>query len=92
MAAQAPVLNINGASADSLVEGHIKVWRLIRETKAALAEITPHGRDFQTVDKAVYDRAREEHFARMVQLDKIEREICEIVVDIQNQQASRARH
>lgn len=91
MSVTAPVLNINGASADMLLEGYEKAYRVLRELLGAMGDITPHGRDYQTVDKEVYDRAREEHVARIVALHKIEREIIELAQAVQKQQAEREK-
>lgn len=83
----APTLNINGTAPEQLLEGYEKAFRALREVNAAMREIAPHGRDYQTVtDSDVYEKAREEHALRIVALNKIEREIIELAMAVQNQQ------
>jgi hypothetical protein len=55
-----PTVNLNGSSAESLIEQRLKVGLQLDKTIAALFEAMPHGRDYQThSDVAAGNKARE---------------------------------
>lgn len=63
-----PTVNINGTDRQQLLDGYMKARRALREAQEAVAEIAPHGRDYQTVAGHIYEEARSEHIERMRKL------------------------
>lgn len=75
---QAPVINWNGTSADAL-KGQVKeaadaTYKLLDK----LAEMFPHGRDYQTLPSAAYQRARSEHESRQARVQSVLDELHDI--------------
>jgi hypothetical protein len=56
-----PVVNLNGSSKESLLQDYLAIMRALEAANKAMAEATPHGRDFQTVPNGewVGQKARE---------------------------------
>jgi len=76
-----PVVNMNGSSRDALVEQQLAVAQAARALADALAEASPHGRDYQTAQPGEYEGARKEHDAR-----------CQLVRDIMDDAQTIALH
>ena len=70
-----PVVNLNGSSADSLIQGYADALDALRDAIAAMRQITPHGRDYQTEERTVLIGAQNQHEARLQALDNIYREL-----------------
>jgi len=80
----APRLNINGSSADDLIEPRIAAMSALRDAIEALRRATPNGRDYPANnDDCIADR--QEHYARLSQLNAIREEICNEVIAIKHQ-------
>jgi hypothetical protein len=89
-----PVLNLNGNSADSLLEPLMEVLNRINALEVALAEASDvcHGRNFQTVaDDHLLVEARQAWGQRRVMLVDLEHEITNMALDIQRQKRERER-
>ena len=81
----APIVNINGSSKKSLKEDLKKALIKIQEVIPVLSACNPHGRDYQISPSGDYEVARAEHLERMVALQKIETDLFEIYINIENQ-------
>jgi len=59
-------VNLNGTSRESLCDQFIRIDRACRKVDAALAEATPHGRDYQTVSTSIIEQrqARDQDLRR----------------------------
>ena len=65
-----PQLNINGTSAEELMEQQIAVLDGVRELLSAMRKARPHGRDFRTNAAFIHaDRAWEERIKAVVALN-----------------------
>jgi len=77
-----PQVNNNGTSRDELIQQRRDVLGHLRKSILALTFMTPHGRDFQTVEIERYDEARALHRIRVTAvaelLDDIEAEALAI--------------
>jgi len=71
----APHLNINGSSLNSLAEEIAKPLSMAYGLKAALGEMAPHGRDYQTVKPEVYQAALRQHERRMIAVNLLVAEL-----------------
>jgi hypothetical protein len=79
-----PTININGSSADDLIQPRMDAYAILREAKILLQQVTPNGRDYPgDVDKCVADR--EAHYARLSQINQIMAEIIAEAVNIKEQ-------
>lgn len=86
----APTVNLNGTGARQLIEGYTETLWKLREARDALAQITPHGRDYQTVASTFMDVASRQHAHRMKMLNRISMEIEQIALAVQDQDQVRA--
>lgn len=96
-----PVVNLNGNSADDLLEKTMDIVRHIGALKNAMnrASDLTHGRNFQHLIKGedwtehhVEVRQAQQAFAdRYVLLDNMEHEFTNMALDIQRQQRERKR-
>lgn len=81
-----PTLNINGSSADDLIEPRIAAYDALSEAFAALQRATPNGRDYPgDNDACVADRGR--HYARLEAINALRAEIMQEAIAIKNQLA-----
>lgn len=81
-----PKVNINGTSADELLEQNKEALRALLEAFAAVQQCAPHGRDYQTVEPEQYRLARQQHNRWLTQLDDMRKEIEQVALDILAQQ------
>ena len=82
-----PIINNNGATAESYIEARITARQKIRDLMAALSQIKPHGRDYQTAcNPDAYRRDTETHNLRMLFLDQLYNDMEEEMEQIQKQQ------
>ena len=81
----APIVNINGSSADSLMEGYIEVYRLLDKAIDAALKAMPHGRDYQTAPEK-YPEARAAFLERIVALSEVKSDMMSLglAVEMQN--------
>lgn len=59
-----PKLNLNGSSADDLIEPRLKADRLLADVLEALSQAVPNGRDYPG-NKTACIADREEHYDRI---------------------------
>lgn len=66
----APIVNLNGASKESLIEQQLGVLTVIADLIDAMGAASPHGRDFQFVDAngSLFRAAADEHRAELITL------------------------
>ena len=82
----APMLNINGASGDMLIEQQRQVLDALRELGRAIKAAAPHGRDFQTDRTGTkYEAARKEFERECDFIFEMEARHEEIVARVFNQ-------
>lgn len=74
----APVINLNGTSAQDLIDEYREAYSAIRKAYEVLQRVTVHGRDFQTAPAGTYEKARAEHHARLAKLQEVENELIEL--------------
>lgn len=66
-----PVINLNGASKDSLLNNHLTVLNYLRVAAKAMHDVFPHGRDFQTAPNGTGTRARQEVLLRCIKIEEL---------------------
>ena len=76
---QAPVVNSNGTSKEALVSQLKDVYVAGRAMLEAMAEATPHGRDYQTAPPGTYQVAMQQHEDREARILSVLEEIEAIV-------------
>jgi hypothetical protein len=79
-----PTLNINGSSADDLIDPRIAAYEALQVVKEALAKVTPNGRDYPG-DTAQCVADREAHYDRLATLRAIAAELILEVISIEGQ-------
>lgn len=70
-----PIININGATAESLGNARLAAWHAIKAAMKALSECAPHGRDYQTAPPGEYEIARARYGNHFAALDKLANEL-----------------
>jgi hypothetical protein len=81
-----PTLNINGSSADDLVNPRLKAMDHLMDAIEALKQAAPNGRDYP----GDYDGChadREEHYSRLAKLRALREELMAEAVYIKEQAA-----
>jgi len=77
-----PVVNINGTSKEELLEQYNEAINAIVSAIEAVGECRPHGRDYQTVDQSIYQKALDQWEKRMRYLHKICREYDDLFMEL----------
>jgi hypothetical protein len=75
--ATAPTVHLNGTGGVSLIEQRRATLKALRAAREALAEMSPHGRDYYTQEAGALGLAIKQHEARMDSILQLEREISE---------------
>lgn len=70
-----PLSHLNGSGVKNLMEPLIKAIRALDQAQDALAEATPHGRDYYIGPPDAYQRARDEHQDRRRVLEQVKEEL-----------------
>ncbi len=87
MAQIIPIVNINGTSKTELIQGRCDAASAVRAALAAIAQQSPHPRDWQT-DESLggYQEARSIHYNRLRLLNQLhdDLEAEAIAIDEQN--------
>jgi len=79
-----PTLNINGTSADDLIQPRIDACDALRAAMVALKQATPNGRDYPgDNDQCVADR--QAHYDRLAAITAIAAEIMAEAISIKEQ-------
>ena len=81
----APVVNINGTSAEELLNQLQGASEAISIAFKALQEAYPHGRDYQTAPQGTYQQAREQYNVWFGQLNDIKEALGQIGNEIWKQ-------
>lgn len=79
-----PTLNINGSSADDLIQPRITAYDALQAAIKALQQVTPNGRDYPgDNDACVADR--DKHYARLKKINALRAEIMSEAIYIKEQ-------
>lgn len=78
-----PTLNINGTSADDLIQPRRDAYDALQAAIKALQQVTPNGRDYAHNDQCVADR--QAHYARIKAIHTIAAELVAEAVLIKEQ-------
>jgi len=79
-----PTLNINGTSADDLIQPRLDAYDLLSAAMVALQQVTPNGRDYPgDNDQCVADRRA--HYDRLAAITAIAAEIMAEAISIKEQ-------
>jgi len=79
-----PTLNINGTSADDLIQPRRDAYDLLQVAMVALQQVTPNGRDYPgDNDRCVADR--QAHYDRLAAITAIAAEIMAEAISIKEQ-------
>lgn len=84
-----PTINLNGTSADALIEQYAKAATAVADAIKAVAEAWPHGRDFQTMKPCAHRRATEQHDDRMAWLRSVHADLMVILDNVCEQKLRR---
>lgn len=90
MAVATPIVHLNGSSASVLLAANRTAHASISTALDNLKAAEPNGRDYYLV-AGRYEVARAEHVARLAALEKVQRELHEIIMSLFEQAAARAR-
>ena len=89
----APLIHMNGSSAESLIEGYLAAATLLTKGLEALYACAPNGRDYYPCatqsEPNPFRQASREHDARINSVRQVLAEIEMIVENIQEQQEAR---
>jgi hypothetical protein len=84
-----PTLNINGSSADDLIQPRRDAMDHLTDAIEALKQVTPNGRDYPgQYDRCINDR--ETHFERLAALHTLRNELLDEALYIQQQEKTNA--
>lgn len=73
-----PTIHLNGTSKESLFGQYEKALDAINAAIEAVVQCAPNGRDYYPQGPAAYEKASEEHGARLLKLTDIKAEIMEL--------------
>lgn len=79
-----PTLNINGSSADDLINPRLDAIAHLKKSIEALLKVTPNGRDYS--DSALCNIDRNEHYDRIQSIHDIWNEIYNEAIAIKKQE------
>lgn len=80
-----PTVHLNGTSRESLMDQYRAAYRAVQDALKALANASPHGRDYYVQEDGAYNRAAREHNERCEKLRIVSDELLEIALAIQDQ-------
>ena len=80
-----PVVNLNGATAQSLIDARVEACEALDSAMKAFSECSPHGRDYQTAAKGEYEAAQRIYADRFKFLDQMRNELMDEALAIQDQ-------
>lgn len=85
-----PGLHLNGSDGPALLQALVAAEHAVHLAGDALAETTPHGRDYYPQGEAAYPQARAEHVDRSKRLDSVREELAALARAVQQQIEDRA--
>ncbi len=77
-----PIVNLNGADRESLIEQNMDACTAARAAFAAALKAAPHGRDFQISPAGDYEKAAQAHIARCEKLRDITEDFEAIAIHL----------
>jgi len=77
-----PTVHLNGTGKAALLNANTEAFRALSDTVVALAEATPHARDYYVQGDGAYTKALREHSARLDRVTSVMREIELICVEV----------
>lgn len=82
-----PTVHINGSSAESLMDGFETAIEALRRAIECVGDTAPHARDYYIQDPGEFERAKQQHAARIeaLRLVRIELEAIRASVETQDQ-------
>jgi hypothetical protein len=80
-----PKLNINGSSADDLIEPRLKAVDHLMDAIEALSDAAPHGRDYPNSHTA-FLADREAHYTRLATIRRLREDIFAEAIAIKQQE------
>ena len=80
-----PVVNLNGAKAQVLIDARMDAREAVMQAMKALSECEPNGRDYQTAPKCEYETARALYVKRFSFLDALANELQDEAIAIDEQ-------
>jgi hypothetical protein len=80
-----PTVHLNGTSKAQLLEQNLNVLKALRDVRKAMAEASPHGRDYYPQGPNATNIAISQHSDRLAKLEAIRLEIEEITMTINDQ-------
>ena len=80
-----PIVNLNGATKESLVEARLTARVAVQEAMKALSECSPNGRDYQTAPRGEYEIARNRYVERFAYLARLANELEDEAIAISDQ-------
>ena|ERR1035437_6338847 len=86
-----PIINLNGTSAEELLEINSTAIDTLRVAMIAVAAAAPHGRDYQTLHPAIFTDAQAQHDERLNMLRDVLDQLTMIAIEISDQLNRRAR-
>lgn len=87
----APTINLNGSTANSLIESYVETKDPLRLALGRLQETRPHGRDYQTAPEGAEKRAKMQHELRISAVVRCLAEIDEIMFKVHRQKREREK-
>lgn len=80
-----PVVHTNGTGQEDLMRQYREAYRAVQDALKALAQASPHGRDYYVQEDGALDQAFREHNMRCEKLRSVSDELLEIALHIQDQ-------
>lgn len=87
----APLLHMNGSSAETLIDGYTKAHNLLDAAIDALRACAPNGRDYYPQGPAALMQAVREHDKRIASLCEVLTEIELLAENVNEQRDARAK-
>ena len=81
----APIVHLNGTSADRLAENLLRVYSTLQDAYQHLKQAAPNGRDYYVGAPGLFEAAVDQHRRRQQTLDSLINEIADEINAIQNQ-------
>lgn len=88
--AQMPSIHLNGSSAERLLEEYLNAAEAIRNAQAALAKTAPNARDYYPQGAGAFDKADDEHTARLQRMQDTLNEIEALALHVADRRDERA--
>jgi hypothetical protein len=88
---EVPTVHLNGPSKGELIKQLRSAMEAVHAAERALANASPHGRDYYVVGPQAIQNAMYQHRARMEKLADVARDLGYIAVRVMEQGKSRAR-